>query len=221
MGASPRPRPSLAGTRLARVARAIVDETTYADVVTPAVADLQYEVQAAGRSRRKRIAARCRGYWALVKVLHLASLAAPSPVSGRPGAAAVHSPGFLLLLAAVLVAATWPFFGGFAVASCAAGGVTAMAMRVWHARHPSTVAARERERGSRGPEINLSAIPVGGDAGGLIVVVGAVFIVVLGIPQLRWLIAAAAASASLFAAALLLWRRSHWHGTRASSVTMR
>ena len=62
---------------------------------------------------------------------------------------------------------------------------------------------------SRLPEINLSAIRVGGNLGGLIFAAGAVVILLVGIPGLRWFIGLSLLLACVLAAAVIVWRRSH------------
>ena len=62
---------------------------------------------------------------------------------------------------------------------------------------------------SRLPEINMSAIRVGGNLGGLIFAAGAVVILLVGIPGLRWFIGLSLLLACGLAAAVIVWRRSH------------
>jgi hypothetical protein len=112
----------------------------------------------------------------------------------------------LLTLIVALLVATWPFFGTFTVSALIVGLLMSVTMRSWHRDHPSTVAVPDRRVRS---EINLAAIPVGGDIGGLIFAAGSV-IILLGLPQLRWFLVASMACAALFAAALIAWRRHPW-----------
>ena len=72
----------------------------------------------------------------------------------------VKGAGFLVLLVALLLAATWLFFKAFIVASAVTGALAAVLIRRWHTRHPSVL---PYSPGARVPEINLSRIPVGGD----------------------------------------------------------
>src|SRR5215510_5713738 len=88
----------------------------------------------------------------------------------------------LLVLAAMLFVATWPFFATFNVASLMGGFCVAVAMRSWQRHHPSTVALPDRPPRS---DINLSSIPVRDDAGGLLFALGSMAIL-LGLAQLRW-----------------------------------
>ena len=62
---------------------------------------------------------------------------------------------------------------------------------------------------SRLPEINMSAIRVGGNLGGLVFAAGAVAILLVGVPGLRWFIGLSLALASLMAVAVIGWRRTH------------
>ena len=62
---------------------------------------------------------------------------------------------------------------------------------------------------SRLPEINMSAIRVGGNLGGFIFAAGAVAILLIGVPGLRWFIGLSLALAIALAASLFAWRRTH------------
>ena len=106
----------------------------------------------------------------------------------------VKGAGFLVLLVAVLLVATWLFFKAFIVASAVAGAVAALLIRRWHTRHPSVLPYAPR---TRVPEINLSRIPVAGDVAGLIFAVGGVAVVIIGVPDLAWYFASALACAAL------------------------
>ena len=108
----------------------------------------------------------------------------------------------LLTLVAALLLATWPFFGGFTIATLIVGVFVALTMRSWNSEHPTKVAVPERRPYS---EINLSSIPVRGDAGGLFFALGSVAILA-ALPQLRWFLIASMASALVFACALIAWR---------------
>jgi hypothetical protein len=59
------------------------------------------------------------------------------------------------------------------------------------------------------PEINMSAIRVGGNLGGLIFAAGAVAILLIGVPGLRWFIGLSLALAVVLAAGTIAWRRTH------------
>jgi hypothetical protein len=62
---------------------------------------------------------------------------------------------------------------------------------------------------NRLPEINMSAIRVGGNLGGLIFAAGAVAILLIGVPGLRWFIGLSLALAVVLAVAVIAWRRVH------------
>jgi hypothetical protein len=62
---------------------------------------------------------------------------------------------------------------------------------------------------ARLPEINMSAIRVGGNLGGLVFAAGAVAILLLGVPALRWFVGVSLALAIGLAAATIAWRRTH------------
>jgi hypothetical protein len=116
----------------------------------------------------------------------------------------VRGAGFLVLLVAVLLAATWLFFKAFIVASAVAGLIAAMLLRRWHSQHPSALPYSPR---TRVPEINLSRIPVGGDAAGLMFAAGSVVIVIVGVPNMAWYFVTSLVCAGLLAWALFTWRR--------------
>jgi disulfide bond formation protein DsbB len=111
----------------------------------------------------------------------------------------------LILLAALLLHALWPFFGTFIAGAVAAGLILSVYMRRWHDRHPATHPRPITD--SRRPEINFSALPIGGDPAGLLVTGGCVALVLVGLPPLRWYFAASMVCAVAAAAALIAWRR--------------
>jgi hypothetical protein len=99
--------------------------------------------------------------------------------------------------------ATWPFFGTFTLGTLVAGFVLSVSLRSWNTDHPETVAVPERTLRS---EINMAAIPVRGDAGGLFFAIGSVAIL-LALPQLRWFLVVSMVSAALAGFALIVWRQ--------------
>jgi hypothetical protein len=108
----------------------------------------------------------------------------------------------LRLLTAIALAFTAVdglFAGPFTLGALLAGLCAAVAIHWWHERHPSQLPDL---RSARVPRINISAIPVGGDAGGLIFAVGAIAIVILGVPDL-----AVCYFAALVCAVCLAWAR--------------
>jgi len=114
----------------------------------------------------------------------------------------------LALLTTLLLGASWPLFGGFTALALAAGAATSVLIRWWFNQHPSDLPT-PNGRSRRSPEINFSLIPVGGDAGGLILVCGCLAIVLLGVPTLRAPMLVATICAAVRAGLLILWRRQH------------
>jgi hypothetical protein len=109
--------------------------------------------------------------------------------------------------AAVLFAVLLPAFGWFIAAAILSGVIAAIVLQRWNARHPSAFAPIEPMTPMAEARINMSAIPVGGDVGGLIFVVGSLVIVVLGLPDVRWFVLGSMASGAALAASLFVWRR--------------
>ena len=208
------------GRLLLWIARRVCAEPALTHVVYPAVADLQHEVAAAAGSRARRAAIYCRAYAALLSVLTIVPFTPGLSLGGHPDMPPPRGSGggFLLLLALLLLAATWPFFGAFATGALLAGVLMAALLRSWHTRHPSAVARRERPQDARFPEINLSAIPVGGDVGGLIFTGGSIAILILGMPGLRWFLVGAMACAMVVAAGLYGWRQAHPYSPHEGSI---
>lgn len=196
------------GALVIRMCRAIAGEPAYSTIVCPAIADFQQEVRGA-HGRVARLGVHVRGYWALTKVLVVLLIAPPigtrTEKDLREGAAGGHA---LVLLVPVLMAATWPVFGWFTALAAMGGALFAVTMRWWNNRHPAVTIDVEPDRRER-PEINLSRIPVGGNAGGLIFAIGSVVIVIVGLPGIRWFTLAALVSGVLVAGVLFAWRRSH------------
>jgi hypothetical protein len=56
---------------------------------------------------------------------------------------------------------------------------------------------------------NIAHIRVGGDIAGVLAVIGTVGVVLLGIPPLKWFMAAALACGAVFAFGLSAWHRRH------------
>jgi hypothetical protein len=121
--------------------------------------------------------------------------------SARGGAA----DPLLSLLAVALFAAIWSMFGWFVLAAIGGGAIMAIALRRWNTRHPSQLAASSRRPDA---EINLSSIPVAGDFGGLLFVIGAIVTVLLGLPDIRWFVLGSVVVGAVLAGALFLWRSS-------------
>jgi hypothetical protein len=117
---------------------------------------------------------------------------------------------FLVMLVTLLLLASWLFFKAFIVASALVGLAAAMLIRRWHTRHPSALPYAPR---TDVPEINLSRIPVGGDAAGLMFATGSVAVVIIGVPDLAWYFVSALVCAALLAWALYAYRSAHTPAT--------
>jgi hypothetical protein len=113
----------------------------------------------------------------------------------------------LLALTVVLILTTWSFFGRFSLVAAMAGIATGVWLHWWYRRHPAFLARTAPDR--RPQMLNISAIHVGGDAAGLAFVVGCVVIFTIGLPPLRWFVAASAFLAVAFAAVVIGWHRTH------------
>ena len=111
----------------------------------------------------------------------------------------------MLALTVVLILTTWSFFGRFSIVAATVGVGTSVWLHWWYLRHPTSTTAA----GRRPPMLNISAVYVGGDAAGLAFVAGCVVIFVMGLPPLRWFVAASALLAVLFAGAVIVWHRTH------------
>jgi hypothetical protein len=111
----------------------------------------------------------------------------------------------LTLLAVTLFAAIWSMFGWFVLAAVGGGVIMAILLRRWNTRHPSQLAPRSQRPDA---EINLSSIPVAGDFGGLLFVIGAIVTVLLGLPDIRWFVLGSVVVGAVLAAGLFAWRSS-------------
>jgi hypothetical protein len=189
------------GTRLLKIAPLLFNERFIASVVQPTIADLQSEFDAARSDRAKRLRVLGRGYaafWMLIFVAPFASWSDDrSDIS--TGRLAVGSAGVAVLM--LVTVGAWT-----SLIIVAAGMLVAFLIHAWHARHPSELALLP-ERRWRSPQINFSSTDVGGNAGGLIFVVGSVLIVSLGLPSVFWFLATAAFAAGFVAAGLAIWHR--------------
>jgi hypothetical protein len=85
------------------------------------------------------------------------------------------------------------------------GTALAAAIRAWNSRHPQGLVTPGRDRSAQ-PEINLSAIHVGGDIAGLIFAAGSVAIVIVGLRTMWWYFLAAALGSVLVAGGLIALR---------------
>ncbi len=205
-----RPDAKLPGARLLEIARLIFDPEVLATVVHPTIADLQREMNEAGPLRGRRLIARWRGYRAFWTVVLVAPLAFwRSPVKRLAGLSFVDlvERVAVSLIAATLLQLAWQVLGAWTIAAAMVLGFAAVTIHKWYERHPGHVGTDTDQ--PRRPEINLSAIHVRANAGGLIFVVGSVLIIMLGLPMLRWFLFAGTAAGVLLACALLLWHAIH------------
>jgi hypothetical protein len=205
------PERDLPGTRLLQFARLIFDDAVLDAAVRPTLADLQREVDQAGGARRKRRAAMWRGYrafWTLALISPFAFWGAPVP-----GRAPIAFPDLAARVAVTIIFVTIGTLNdsalGIWTAVVGVGGTCfAVAIHGWYGRHPLSVAMPAALL-SRRPEINMSAIPVGADMGGLLFVVGSMFAVLAGVPMVRWFLVVAVVLGGCVAWALLAWHASH------------
>jgi hypothetical protein len=142
-------------------------------------------------------------------------------LTARPiGPASPHSGDVpLILLTVLLLVAAWPFFSEFALLSVLAATLLSVAVRIYHHHHPTHVVER-RTIDRRLPQLNVSAIHIGGDAGGLIFTVGSLAIIILSVPTLRWFVIGSVACAAAIAAAVVAWRKTHPIWSRARDVRL-
>jgi hypothetical protein len=130
----------------------------------------------------------------------------------HPDSRATAADPLLSLLAVALFAAIWSMFGWFVLAAVGGGVLMAVALRRWNTRHPTRYPPASG-RAMPGAEINLSSIPVAGDFGGLLFVIGAIITVLLGLPDIRWFVLGSVVVGAALAAGLFLWR-----STRTSTL---
>jgi hypothetical protein len=116
-----------------------------------------------------------------------------------------HDSVFLLVLAMALLLATASFFAPFAVTALLAGALLSIGLHRWPG---DTSLADVTADSIRLKPINIAAVHVGGDAGGLIFVLGAIAILGLGLPMLRWFLIASVAAAGALAVARIAWKRA-------------
>ena len=102
----------------------------------------------------------------------------------------------------------------------AGGVIMAIVLRRWNTSHPSEFAPDASRRPDA--EINLSSIPVAGDIGGLLFVISAIIIVLLGLPDIRWFVLGSVVVGAALAGGLFVWRSSHSAAlTPANSILRR
>jgi hypothetical protein len=111
---------------------------------------------------------------------------------------------FVLVLTMALVVATSAFFASFTLAAIVAGALLSLALHRYEVLRDGEAPP---ESAKRLAGINIASIRVGGDAGGLIFVVGSVAIVMLGLPSVRWFLLASVLAAGALAAVRIAWAR--------------
>ena len=203
--------PRVPGTMLLKIARLLFNEHLLAAVVQPTIADLQREIGNAGPNGLKRLRAQWRGYCAFWTVMVVAPCASWSSPAQEAGAVAVPDAIARLAVGSIgvtLLVLLGPVPGAGLAVITAAGTVFAILIHAWYDRHPSDVPT-PAERQRRSPQINFSSTEVAGNIGGLIFVVGSVFIVSIGLPSVIWFLFAATVAGCCLAWALVAWHTSH------------
>jgi hypothetical protein len=212
------------GTRLLKISRLLFNAHLLSTVVQPTIADLQREVADAGQSRVKRLRARWRGYrafWTVTLVAPFATWARP-----RGGADAVAFPDAIRRVAVtsivlILLGLLGPVLGGWVKSVAAASVLVAVLIHTWYARHPSHIPTPTAPK-TWSPQINFSSTEVAGNVGGLIFVVGSVFIVVIGLPSVIWFLIAGTAAGCILAWGLIAWHTKHpQYGLPANRIVWR
>jgi hypothetical protein len=194
------------GTFLLKVARVVFDESVRADVIEPTIADLREEV-AAAYAPKDRLVARLRGYAAFWRLVAVAPVAF---IGWRPSRAAAYTSPAIGIAAGILLvlAFTPPSLRPWMLVTIAGGTIVAVITHAWYARHPTSEVVPEGTPYRR-PEINLSSIPVRANIGGLIFMVGSVFIVIAGLPKWHWFFVVAAAGGVFTGALIFRWHAKH------------
>jgi hypothetical protein len=107
-----------------------------------------------------------------------------------------------------LVAVVSPVLGAWVVVVTTAGALLAIVIHAWYQRHPSHIPA-PAERQWRPPQINFSSTEVAGNIGGLIFVVGSVFILAVGLSPVMWFLLAGTVAGCFLAWGLVAWHTRH------------
>lgn len=118
-----------------------------------------------------------------------------------------HDSVFVLVLAMTLLLATSTFFGPFGIAAMLAGAALSIVLHRWTADPSGGFAFTDRLT-----PINCASVHVGGDAGGLIFVLGSVTILGLGLPAVRWFLIASVIVGIAVAIARHTWSSAHSAG---------
>jgi O-antigen/teichoic acid export membrane protein len=185
------------------------NEQVLTTVVQPTIADLQREIAKADPGERLR--ARWRGYrafWTIVLLSPFVSVASPAgTVRGIAVPDAIARVATASIVVA-LIAIVGPALGAGAAIVAGIGGLFAIVLHAWHAKHPSDIPTPDEPQRAT-PQINFSSTEVAGNVGGLIFVVGSVFIVAIGLPSVIWFLFAAAIAGCFVAWALVAWHTRH------------
>jgi hypothetical protein len=203
--------PGVPGSTLLKIARLLLSERLVSAVIEPTISDLQCEVAEAGLSRAKRVRAHWRGYrafWTLVIVAPFASWTAPTRHAGVvafPDAVARLAIGSTFL---TLIAVISPVVGALVAIVTATAALFAVLIHAWYQRHPSDLPT-PNERRWRSPQINFSSTEVAGNSGGLIFVVGSVFVLTFGVPTVFWFVLAGTVAGCGVARGLAAWHTRH------------
>jgi hypothetical protein len=136
----------------------------------------------------------------------IAPVASGVPRSAERGAVARLAAGAIVF---VLLALGGPRIDAWVSLLCAAATLFAVVMHWWYQQHPSQLPAPADPSCRPSPQINFSATDVGGNIGGLIFVIGSVFIVAVGLPSVIWFLSTALAVGSVVGWGLARWRTSH------------
>jgi hypothetical protein len=203
--------PRVPGTTLLKIARLLCNEHVLTTVVQPTISDLQREIGNAGPAGLKRLRARWHGYCAFWTVMLVAPFVPSS--SSAEDAGVVAFPDAIARLAVGSIAVTLlvfvgPALGAWVAVATAVGALVAVVIHAWYDRHPSEIPI-PTEPQRRTPQINFSSTEVAGNIGGLIFVVGSVFIVSIGLPSVIWFLFAATIAGGFLAWALVTWHTSH------------
>lgn len=203
--------PRVPGTTLLKIARLLFNEHLLSTVVQPTISDLQREIAVAGPNGLKRLRARWGGYcafWTVMLVAPFACWSSPAEDAGAvafPDAIARLAVGSTVVTLLVIVG---PVRAAWVAVITAVGTLLAILIHAWYDRHPSDIPTpTERQRHS--PQINFSSTEVAGNIGGLIFVVGSVFIVAVGLPSVIWFLFAATVAGCFLAWGLVAWHTSH------------
>lgn len=213
--------PRSPGRLLLKLATALFDDGVVESVVAPTIADLQAEVRRA-RTAREAVRARVRGYaafWSLVLFAPVAAHAWPVRDDRAIALPARRNGVGIWLVLAALLGFTSPALTPWTATVLLGGTIVAVAIHAWYSRHPSLLPS---PNGERRPEINFSAIPVGGNIGGLIFVAGSMAILVSGLPMWRWFFGAAVAGGILTAGVVYVWHSARpAHGLPQNRIVLR